>query len=257
MSERFPKDSRNYSIANKFTAFFAEETSPGSGSFNDFLPMGNIVDSTFASELEELEHLTNFAGISRKDKEVVITAGGTFTLTLDELVCHNLRWIMGSSTRTTGATIVVPREETVSFSGTSPGSLVVNGGAAIDSSISLYDPDCTRYVEGTDFSVVKGTATYTRIGSAIPVSGTVKALFNISKIATSYPIMDLLNIEGKLKVVNLAPEVGPGFMIDLFRTRIRVEGDIGFSKDDWRTADLQCEMLEDDNGKFGSINMFD
>ena len=258
MSEYFPHDVRNYSIANQFCAFFSEETSPGSGTFEDYKTLGNIVDSSFTPQLEELEHFTNYSGINRKDTEVITSAGGQFNLTLDEIVCDNMRWIFGSSARTTGATVIIPKDDVVAFSGTAPSTIaIVNSGAAIHSSISLYDRDCTRYVEGVDFSVVLGTGTYTRIGAgAIPVSGTVHALYNVSQSASSYPIMDRLNIEGKLKVINLAPEVGPAFVIELNRCRVRLDGDISFAKDDWRTAVLQAEMLEDANGDFGTIYQF-
>ena len=251
MPEFFPKDTRNYSVANKFTAYISEKNDDGT--FEPYLPLGNIVDSTLSTELVELEHFSNFNGIDRKDLEVVLRVGGTFNWTVDEMVCHVARWLFGSSTRTTGATLLVPHTETQKFTGSGT-VITVNGGAAFDSNVALVDEDCTLFVDGVDYTVQAASGTYLHAASgAIPVSGTVRAIFNTSETGAKYPLLDKPNIEARVKLVNLAPEIGPKFMMEINRVRLRLDGDVSFSKEDWRTAVLQGEMLEDENGNFGFL----
>lgn len=57
----------------------------------DYRHMGNATAVEFTANIETLEHFSQMEGVKSKDEEIVLSAGGTLKITLDEWTPANLQ----------------------------------------------------------------------------------------------------------------------------------------------------------------------
>src|SRR5687767_7193809 len=73
----------NYRIGKGILAFKRD----GAVEFTD---LGNVIEAAITSGNEFIEHFSSREGVRKKDLEVVLEQGGTFSMTLEEFTAYNL-----------------------------------------------------------------------------------------------------------------------------------------------------------------------
>lgn len=246
MTEYNPKNKSNNSVAAATKVWVSVDSGVV------WRSLGNIVENTLTPALERLEHKSNYRGLDKLDNDIVI--GNTFegNITLDELVKHNMQWLLLSSIRSTAQSYAVPDSENKVWPDGE--TIEVNGGDAISSILGVYHlSDDDAYDEGAtaDYTVDLPTATLTKVvGSSIIDDEEVIIDFATTETCTKYNLMDTGDVEAQVKIIH-KNTLGPKHCIFLPSVKLSLDGDFAFPKDAWTQAVLHLRVLEDDTYGYG------
>jgi len=256
MTEYWPKNKLNYFVRDKTAVWVSKKSG---STYLDYLCLGNIVEQTLTPAIERLEHETDFKGLNKLDQSLVIKTTCAGKITIDELLRHNLEYVLLSSGRVASQSITIPKQESLVWTGA---TLTVNSGDAIASILRVrHLSNDTAYDEGVsgDYTAVLATGILTKTAATTIAAGeTVLVEYEVTEASASeYPILDQGDIEVKMKWVMAGTTVTQRRMMLYFPSvKISLDGDIPFPKDAIQQASLNCQILEDETEGFGTWNEY-
>lgn len=102
----------NYQIGKGIVSF-------DKGSLGSFTLLGNVPEFEWTPAVDKLDHFSSQEGIKKKDKSVVISAGATLRMVMDEVTGFNLQMLaLGTPTANSDGDTTIKSMELASIEGT-------------------------------------------------------------------------------------------------------------------------------------------
>lgn len=243
----------NYHVSSAATVWIAKRISETE--FEEFIPVGNVITSSFEPLINRLEHKSNVLGLDTRDRNPVIEVGGSIKVEIDEIVRENLEYILLSAGRVRDQSFNINRFKVGTVASS---QLVLFGGAAIqDVQVVLAaDDDELPYEEGpsADYEVDAANGKITiPAGSSIQNGNKLVVYFTTPQEGTKYPIFTEPNIRAKVRIVSSGSNLGPRKFIEIPDTDLALDGSMPLlTKTEWQTATLDFSINEDAEERFGN-----
>lgn len=256
-------DPRNYQLPGRVSLWFRTN---GSSLDADWKELGNIIDPTFAPQIERLDHFSQRRGQRAKDRSEISQRGGTISFSIDEINLHNLQFAFGSAAAPVDDSVDLLESKVL----TNP------GGSAPDNTIDLAEIDIevgsvivrssvledeVTYATPADYTVDEATGIITiapggALNSADPDTGVpeIHVFWRKNVETQKFEIFDGTEIEGEAQFQVLT-KGGMQYAIKCARVVIRNNGDITIGDGQtWQQIALQMDILEDANGQLGNMH---
>lgn len=213
--------------------------------------MGNVVEHSFESEKDVLDHFSTKTGTRRKDRSVNREVTEALVLTLDELSTLNMKnffrgdAITSVPASTATATVV---DEVAQLSGT---ELVMLGNGYNASVVVVKDiTGVTTYTVTTDYLLVVDSITgYTGIRR---VDGGAISDGDYVRIGYTYDVRAHKKFSPQIKVSREGQalffgvsDTGNEFMRSFNRVALDPEGNFSLNSEDWSQFQLRADILDD------------
>lgn len=256
-------DPLNYQLPGKVSLFWLPK---GKTDEKDWEDLGNIVTSTLAPELKQLEHFSIRRGRRAKDRIIVSERAAKLNFTIDEVNTLNLQKAFGALSNTEADDQVEHHDDKVVLNPGGLGTIDVKRTDITTNSLVVRNPelseDQTPYVEGTDytFDAPSGIITILDTGALNDKSeegGTPKLHLQWSEnFATkSFQIFAGTEIEGSAKFQVMTPG-GIKYVTVFNKAVIRNNGDIAFGNGEtWQEIALQLDCLVDEDDVLGMMHV--
>lgn len=252
-------DARNYTIGGvrvDFDELLDEDTTPKK--YSGMYSLGNIVDASFANEIENLQHYTAKTGKRVLDREVTQTITPKFTVTLDEPNARNLALMFRSA-----AIVDVPAAAAVAATNE---TMKVEDG--VSKSLRLgFNQAAIAVTDWAGNALTGGGDDYTEI-TFLAMSGgkSIKGLIlhaggtgglaegDFVKVAYTYDVLahklikpnTKLEVKGALRFAFVS-DTGNEAWYRIQKCIVTPEGDFAYNSEDWTSFQLGLTLEEDED----------
>ncbi|MFH0814308.1 MAG: hypothetical protein V2A69_15945 [Pseudomonadota bacterium] len=242
----------NYHVPAEVNCWFSQKNADGT--YLDYLPLGNVVSSALAYAINKIEHKTNLRGMDAKDRTITTERGATLTIVVDELVRHTLKYLLMSSGRVAASSFTRYAHETVTFAA-GLATLTDHPVVAVDDIYPTSGEEA--YVQGAtgDYEVNESTGAITLpTGSQIGDTDEVIVYYHVAVTgAVKTPIMDDVDINGKMIVTDDSGSTGEKRQIEFYDVDLAPDGDIALNnKTEVQTGTLKASVNEHPTLGFGN-----
>lgn len=255
-------DPRNYQLPGKVSLWFRKK---GSNDAADWKDLGNVIDPSFAEQLQELEHFSQRRGLRAKDKIVTSERAMAINFSIDEINMHNLQFAFGSKADPEVSTVEIHEDAVV----TNPGS-----GQTIQLSMEDITPDSvivrssnlgvdeTTYNNPSDYTVDEATGIITIVPSGLLASADedtgvpeLHVFWTKNVESQKFEIFPGSSIDGQAKFQVLTPG-GLQYVFEFSNVNIKNNGDITLGDGTaFQAVPLTVNVLVDANGELGTIHV--
>lgn len=255
-------DPLNYQLPGSVSAMWLPK---GKTQETDWEDLGNIVASSLAPSLKQLEHFSIRRGRRAKDRVIISERSAQLNFTIDEVNTLNLQKAFGAKSNTEVDDDVDHHDDKIvlnpggdntidlKHTDVNPGSLVVRN--------PELSEDQTPYVEGTDydFDPPSGIITILNSGALNDNSETgvpkLHVQWSENFASKSFEIFAGTEIEGSLKFQVMTPG-GIKYITVFGNVVLKNNGDINFGNGEtWQEIQMQADILVDENDVLGTMHV--
>jgi len=255
-------DPRNYQLAGKVSLWFRKA---GSSDDSDWKDLGNVVNPELMPTLTRLDHFSNRRGVRAKDKSLITERSANLNLTIDEINLPNLQFAFMSNMTPDDDEVDTMDDRifvnpgnagviTIGQTGLNVGSIIVR---------SINHEEEVTYVAGVDYTVDEAAGTITITAGALasndPDTGVPEVHVQWAKAAgsQSFEIFPGTDLNGQAQLQVLTDE-GIKVVATFGNVNMRNNGSIKIGDGQkYEEIGLQLEILEDVNGKLGTLHVID
>lgn len=232
----------------------------------DWEDLGNLVSSSLAPTLKQLEHFSIRRSQRSKDRVIIAERSAQLNFTIDEINQMNLQKAFGSQTDESEDSEVEKHDDKVKLNPGGLGTIDLKRTDITDGTLVVRNPelseDQTPYVEGTDytFDSPSGIVTILDTGALNDNSdegGIPKLHFQWSEnfATTAFEIFPGREITGKAKFQVFTPG-GIKYVAVFNNCVLKNNGDISFGDGStWQEIALTLDVLVDEDGVLGMMHI--
>lgn len=252
-------DPRNYTIGGvrvDFDELLDEDTTPKK--YSGMYSLGNIVDASFANEIENLQHYTAKTGKRVLDREVTQTITPKFTVTLDEPNARNLALMFRSSAvvDVAAAAAVAKTNETMKVEtgitkslreGFDQDNIVVTDWAGNVLTAGGDDYTVVDFLAMPGGKLIKGLILIAGGTGGLSEDDFVKVAYDYDTYAHKLIKPNTnLEVKGALRFAFVS-DTGNEAWYRIQKCIVTPEGDFAYNSEDWTTFQLGLTLEEDED----------
>lgn len=256
----------NYQLPGKVSLFWLPK---GKLLESDWEDLGNIVASSLAPNMTQLEHFSIRRGRRAKDRVIISSRNAMLNFTIDEINTLNLQKAFGALSNTEEDSEVEHHDDKTVLNpgGTAPNNVIQLPIDLTSGSLVVRNPefseDQTPYVENTDYTFDEATGEITILpGGALndnSETGVPKLHLQWSENFASkkFQVFQGTQIEGSAKFQIMTPG-GIKYITVFNNCVLKNNGDITFGNGEtWQEIQMQLDILVDADDVLGEMHIIE
>lgn len=257
-------DPLNYQLPGDVSLMFLPEGKTAEADWED---LGDIVSSSLAPSLKQLEHFSIRRGQRAKDRVIVSERSAQLNFSIDEINTHNLKKAFGIIGDPTAETVERHDDKIVVNPGPdAPNNIIkikrldITPGSVVIRRPQLSE-DQTPFVEGTDYTVDYPAGEITILDSGALADKDLFPKLHVqwseNFASNAYEIFPGTETRGSAKFQIFTPG-GIKYMAVFNNVIIKNNGDINFGDGStWQQIPLTMDCLVDEDGVIGMLHVID
>lgn len=257
-------DPQNYQLPGAASLMWLPKGKTAEADWED---LGNIVASSLAPDLKQLEHFSIRRGRRAKDRVIVSERNAKLNFTIDEINKLNLQKAFGAQSDTDVDSDVDHHDDKIVLNPGGDGTIDIKHTDVNVGSLVVRNPelaeDQTPYVEGTDytFDAPSGIITILNSGALNDNSETgvpkLHLQWSENFASRAFEIFPGTEIEGSAKFQIMTPG-GIKYIAVFNNCVLKNNGDINFGNGEtWQEMQLQLDILVDADDVLGTMHVIE